>query len=77
MFAKPQEEHRWLEQLVGSWRAKQECRMPNEEPTFLESQMSCRMLGGLWLVAENVGSSEETGDWTCVMTLGYDPQQNA
>ena len=75
MFAKPQEEHRWLEQLVGSWNVEQDCVMP-DGTTKSTSEMSCRMVGGLWLVSENAGESPE-GDWTCIMTLGFDPSKKA
>lgn len=75
MFGKPQDEHRWLEQLVGDWRIEQDCRMPDTPPTITTADMTCRMLGGLWLLAESHGSSEE-GDWSCVLTLGFDPARD-
>jgi len=76
MFAESQEQHRWLEQLVGQWRVEQEC-MESDKKTLMMSDMVCRMIGGLWLVSENTGQSEKGGVWICIMTLGYDPQQNA
>ena len=76
MFAKPLEQHRWLEQLVGDWRVAQECSMP-DGPKQTVSEMTCRMIGGLWLVSENKGKTPEGGDWTCIMTLGFDPKQEA
>ena len=76
MFGKPLEQHRWLEQLVGTWGVEQSCQMPSGDSSQSQSVMSCRMIGGLWLVTENKGRSDE-GDWTCILSLGYDPRQDA
>ncbi len=75
MFGKPQEQHRGLDQFVGSWRIEQTCHTPDGKTNQVQSEMTCRMLGGLWLILDQSGTSDE-GDWTCMTTLGYDPKKN-
>lgn len=76
MFAKPQKEHSWLDQLVGEWAVESECQMgPDQPPDKTEGRMSCSSLGGLWLIAEGEGEAPESGTWKSVMTLGYDPEK--
>ncbi len=77
MFDKPQQEHQWLSQLVGTWRIEQHCTMPDGNTNQAEGRMTCRSVGGLWLIAESTGESDEGDPWTCIMTLGFDPKQNA
>ncbi|QDS88014.1 hypothetical protein EC9_22000 [Rosistilla ulvae] len=77
MFNKPQQEHRWLDQLVGQWRIEQQCTMPDGKVNQTEGTMNCRSVGGLWLIAESTGKSDEGDDWNCIMTLGFDPLQDA
>lgn len=77
MFSKPQTEHRWLHQLVGNWRIEQQCTLPDGTTNQTKGIMTCRSIGGLWIVAESSGQSDEGEDWTCLLTLGYDPKQNA
>jgi len=76
MFSKPQHKHKWLDQLVGEWRIEQQCTMPDGTTNQTEGTMTCRSIGGLWIIAESSGTSDE-GDWTCVLTLGYDTKANA
>lgn len=72
-----QEQHRWLEQLVGEWTVTTEATMvPGEEPMRWEATESVRSLGGLWILAETTGSGEEM-PFTAVMMLGYDPEKKA
>jgi hypothetical protein len=74
MFAQPQSEHNWLAQLAGEWVVDSECNMgPEAPPQKTKGRMSCRMLGGLWLIAEGSSDSPEGEPWTSIMTLGYDP----
>jgi hypothetical protein len=70
MFAEPQQEHQWLQKLVGEWTW--ECETPGEAGSpgkKLTGKESVRSLGGLWILAEG------QGDMHSVMTLGYDPQK--
>lgn len=74
MFEKPQSEHNWLSQLVGGWVSQSECQMgPDAPPEKSTGRLSCRMLGGLWLIAEGTADSPEGEPMTSIITLGYDP----
>ncbi|MGV3484386.1 MAG: DUF1579 domain-containing protein [Planctomycetaceae bacterium] len=75
MFAKQQAEHRWLDQLIGSWNFEHHCRMPDGTESKAPGTMMCRSLGGMWLICESSGQSDESGPWSSIMTLGYDPAQ--
>lgn len=76
MQAKPQNEHHWLQKLVGEWIYETEATMgadqPPEKATGTES---VRSLGGLWILAEGHGEMPGCGAATTMMTLGYDPQK--
>ncbi len=76
MFAKPQSEHQWLDQLVGEWRIAHECQMSDGSKSVAKGHMTCRSLGGLWLICESSGETVESGPWTNLMTVGFDPAQN-
>lgn len=73
MFAKPQAEHLWLQQLVGQWTFEHQCEMPDGSRSTSPGKMTCRSLGDLWLIAESSGQSEPGSDWSAIMTLGFDP----
>lgn len=73
MFAKPQAEHEWLNQLTGDWEFEHDCKMPDGTATKTGGHMNCRSLGGMWLICESSGSSGEGGTWSSIMTLGFDP----
>jgi hypothetical protein len=71
MFAKPGPEHQWLEQLIGHWKFNHDCQMPDGSKSTTEGSMTCRSLGGMWLICESRGESSD-GPWTSIMTLGFD-----
>jgi hypothetical protein len=73
MFDKPQAEHQWLDQLVGQWKFEHDCQMPDGGKSITHGTMTCRSLGGLWLIGESSGQSPDGGAWSSVMTLGFDP----
>ncbi|QDU90733.1 hypothetical protein Pla175_41440 [Pirellulimonas nuda] len=73
MFAKPQQEHAWLDRLVGEWTTSASCQMPDGSSHRSEGRLTCRSLGGLWLIADGAGEDPESGAWSTQMTLGYDP----
>jgi hypothetical protein len=76
MFAQPQKEHEWLQQLVGEWTYINECIMgPDQPPTKHEGSDSVRSLGGLWVLLEGTAPMPDGGTGTTLMTLGYDPQK--
>jgi hypothetical protein len=73
MKSEPQNEHRWLDRLVGEWTVKAE--MPPEAgdvsgPPWTER---VRSLDGLWVVCEAHGEMPGGDAATTLMTLGYDP----
>jgi hypothetical protein len=75
MNEKPQQEHRWLDKLVGEWTSEMECVMgPGQPPTTSRGTESVRSLGGLWTIGEGEGEMPEGGTAKFVMTLGYDPK---
>jgi len=70
----PQQEHKWLQRLVGEWTSEMEAAMGPDKPkeTFRGTE-SVRSIGGLWMMCEGRGSMPDGGGSTTVMTLGYDP----
>ena len=72
MFARPQTEHKWLDQLIGQWSFEHVCTMPDGNTSKTPGTMTCRSLGGLWLICESQGQSSG-GEWSSIMTLGFDP----
>lgn len=76
MNATPQQEHKWLEQLLGEWTCKGEASMgPDKPPVTWESTESVRSLGGLWVVGEGSGEDPGGQPTTTILSLGYDPQK--
>lgn len=76
MFAKPQAEHQWLDQLVGTWNFVHSCRMPDGSQSTASGKMICRSLGGMWLLAESHGgASSDVGPWANLMTVGFDTER--
>ena len=72
----PQNEHRWLQKLIGEWTFDGEAMMGPDQPaeTFTGRE-HVRSLGGLWILAEGQGEMPGGGEATMLMTLGYDPQR--
>ncbi len=75
MQAQPQQEHRWLQQLVGEWTFEGEAIGPDQQAMRQTGTERVRSLGDLWIVAEGEGDMPGGGPATWMMTLGYDPQQ--
>jgi hypothetical protein len=75
MHAEPQQEHKWLQRLVGEWTYETEGSMSPDQPPFKSTGTeSVRSIGGLWTVGEGHGEMPGGGPATTIMTLGYDPQ---
>lgn len=73
MDAKPQDEHRWLQQLVGDWTYESNCSpdKPEEVSTGTES---FRPIGDFWVVGESAGEMPVGGGEALMrITLGFDP----
>ncbi|HYH81239.1 MAG TPA: DUF1579 domain-containing protein [Longimicrobium sp.] len=68
-----QDEHRWLEKLVGDWTWEMDAgSMPDLPAGKVTGTERVRSLGGVWVVCE--GSSDYGGEVSeSVMTLGFDP----
>lgn len=76
MNTEPQNEHQWLQKLVGEWTYETEATMePGTPPEKSTGTESVRSLGGLWILAEAQGEMPGCGAVTMMITLGYDPQQ--
>jgi hypothetical protein len=73
MQAEPQNEHKWLEQLVGEWETEMEASMePGKPPSKHTGSESVRSLT-TWVVCEGRGEMPGGGAAATIMTLGYDP----
>lgn len=77
MMATPQEEHEWLQKLVGEWTYETEAQMePGEPPQRFTGTESVRTLGGLWFLAEGKGEVPGGIEATTLLTIGYDPERS-
>jgi len=75
MFAKPQEQHRWLEQFVGEWTFESECSPgPDQPPMKQTGRTTAHTLGGLWTLFESEQLGPDDSMMKSIITLGYDPQ---
>jgi Protein of unknown function (DUF1579) len=76
MKTEPQQEHQWLQQLVGEWTYAGEATLaPGQPPAKFDGSERVRSLGGLWILAEGQGEMPGCGAATTLLTLGYDPQK--
>jgi hypothetical protein len=74
MHAEPQQEHHWLQQLVGEWEFVTEAKMgPEAPPQKFGGRETARSLGALWVLCEGYGEMPGGCTGNMVMTLGYDP----
>src|SRR5262249_30739426 len=74
MKTEPQQEHHWLEKLVGEWTFESEAIMgPGQPPVKSRGTETVRSIGGLWVQCEGQGEMPGGGPVTSVITLGYDP----
>jgi hypothetical protein len=74
MHEQPQQEHEWLQQLIGEWIFESECSMgPDQPPSKFQGKETVRSLGGLWILCEGEGEMPGGGIGRTLMTLGYDP----
>ncbi|MCA1368223.1 DUF1579 domain-containing protein [Bradyrhizobium sp. BRP14] len=73
MKAEPQEEHRWLEQLLGEWTVASEDSTGTGEnsPPWVEK---VRSMQGLWVVCEGQGTMPDGTPGQTLMTLGFNPE---
>jgi hypothetical protein len=72
------EQHRWLQQLVGTWTMEGEADMgPGQPPHKSRGTETVRALGELWIVGEGEGDMPGGGSAQMRLTLGYDPDRQA
>ncbi|REK18904.1 MAG: DUF1579 domain-containing protein [Planctomycetota bacterium] len=73
-FPQPQQEHKWLAQLVGDWEVEAEMTMGPGQPAMqCTGTIETRKLGGFWVVSEV--TNEMMGmKITALQTIGYDAQ---
>lgn len=71
MHAKPQNEHTWLEQLVGEWDTQMEGTMGPDQPPIVHTGTDSVRSLSVWVVCEGTMSDDATAK--TIMTLGYDP----
>lgn len=76
MHAEPQQEHHWLQKLVGEWTYESQATMPGGSEEVLRGKEIVRSLGGLWVLCEAAGPMPGGGAARWMMTLGYDPAQS-
>lgn len=75
MHAEPQQQHRWLQKLVGEWTYESECMMGPGQPAVKSSgRETVRSIGGLWVVGESTGQMPDGKPATMLITLGFDPR---
>lgn len=70
MQVKPEDEHRWLQQLVGEWTYESGDAQGGAKSTGTET---VRSVGEIWIQAEGRGTMPDGGPGISLMTLGYDP----
>ena len=71
--AQPQDEHRWLQRMVGEWVFESDPSTPEGER--MSGTERVRAIGDLWVQGEGQGSMHGGGQLTMIVTLGYDPQR--
>lgn len=72
----PQEEHKWLNKLVGKWTVEFDCHMgPEGKPTKSKGTETVRNLGDYWIVSEGEMEGFDGKPHHSIMTLGYDPSK--
>lgn len=76
MHATPTDQHRWLEQLLGTWTSTSSASGDPDAPgEVYRGTETVRKLGDLWIVAESDGTMPDMGPSTTLMTLGFDPER--
>ena len=74
--AEPQEEHRWLQRLVGEWTYEGKAIMgPGQPPVTMQGAVTARPFGGLWVMIEERGDPARSDARTNIFTFGYSPQK--
>jgi hypothetical protein len=72
METKPQQQHRWLDKLVGEWTYETDASAPGQPVAKATGTETVRSIGGLWIQAESEGEMPGGAQATSIMTLGFD-----
>jgi hypothetical protein len=75
-IARPGNEHRWLDQLVGEWEFTPPAPPGADstaQPLLVQTN---RSLHGIWLVGESAMPVPDGTMGTTMLTLGFDPARN-
>jgi len=76
MNPEPQQEHLWLQKLLGKWTYESEALMgPDQPPVKATGIEIVTSLGDLWVQCADQGEMPGCGAVTTMMTLGYDTQK--
>jgi hypothetical protein len=77
MKVDPQQEHRWLQALLGEWTYEGEAAAaePGQPPATFRGTEVVRALGEVWVLAEGKGEMPGGGTASMLITLGYDPKE--
>lgn len=74
MHTEPQQEHRWLQRMVGEWEFENECSMgPDQASIKSTGRDVVRSLGGLWVLCEGTNEIPSGDTAISLLSLGYDP----
>ncbi len=76
--AKAQQQHKWLQQLVGEWAFESEADFGPDQPKLKSTGTEVvRALGDLWIVCCGQGEIPgDAGQMSMQMTLGFDPARD-
>lgn len=69
---KPDDAHRWLHQLVGTWTYEMPSSVPDKLCTGTER---VRKLGDLWVVGESDMTMPDGNVGHAIVTLGFEPKK--
>jgi hypothetical protein len=73
--AKPTDQHRWLQRLVGEWTSEGQASMgPGQPAEIMRGTATARPFGDLWLLIEERDPAE-VGERRVMFTFGYDTQK--
>ncbi len=76
MNAAPQDEHRWLQQMVGDWTFEGESLMgPDQPPVKHQGSETVRAIGEFWVQGDGQGEMPGGGSMQMQFTLGFDPEK--
>jgi hypothetical protein len=68
-----QQEHKWLQQMVGNWTYESETLMgPDKPPMKSSGTETVRAIGDFWILAEGQGLMPDGEPATMTITVGYD-----